>query len=307
MVTARLQDIRECANEESILGRRPGSGRVALGRSSSPFRGLDLAILRRGRGDESVEQVGRRKRDLLDSSVESLGVLLGGLRRPADLAHVLKGGGSHLVGGRGWLEVVEGANVSAHRPSLMPGRAVVERSLPPGDGGGRVDADRSRDKLSTDPERRCESQRGRSDRQGTALPALPRDRGGDRVSRLEPDYLGVPRHSRVMLGPLHLAAPVIDPLGETPAELRGGLEEIPLILIGLELLLPEPDATADGEPERLDRSYDDVPGNDVEPGPIGKSDEDDPLVGPLSRRVGDAPRLKVLATGTLRLYLDGDR
>src|SRR4051812_43326535 len=66
---------------------------------------LDLAVLGRSVGHQVGEQVLRDVSDLLDGAIE--GLLVGGrrLREPADLADVLKGGGSHLFVAGGRVEV----------------------------------------------------------------------------------------------------------------------------------------------------------------------------------------------------------
>src|SRR5688500_15431258 len=51
-----------------------GSGAVAQRGTLPGLRGLDLAVLGRGGGDEGVEQPGRRGGDLGDGAVERLGV-----------------------------------------------------------------------------------------------------------------------------------------------------------------------------------------------------------------------------------------
>src|SRR5207249_589106 len=70
-----------------------------------------------------VEQPRRGERDLLDGTLEDLGVRLRGLRRAADLAYVLQRRVVYLAVRRGRLEVVECSDVSAHVHSL-PGASV---------------------------------------------------------------------------------------------------------------------------------------------------------------------------------------
>src|SRR3954454_15482931 len=91
--------------------------------------GLDLAILGwSGRG-QALEQPAGGRLDLGHGVVEGVLVGLGRSGRPTDLADVLHGCGVHLVPGRGWLEVVEGADVAAHADEITP-RLVGARPTP---------------------------------------------------------------------------------------------------------------------------------------------------------------------------------
>src|SRR5215218_1850022 len=90
---------------------------VALGR-------LDLAVLRRRVRDERVEQPRRGERDLVHGAMERLRVRQRGRRRAAHLADVLQRGAPYLVLRRGRLEVVQGADVSTHAPSVAAPRAL---------------------------------------------------------------------------------------------------------------------------------------------------------------------------------------
>src|SRR5688500_3690253 len=91
-------------------------GCVALLRPLARPLGLDLAVLRRSRRDERVDQPPRRVGDLVDRRLEGRLVRLRRLRDAADLADVLERGAADLVLGRRGLEVVERMDVSAHAP-----------------------------------------------------------------------------------------------------------------------------------------------------------------------------------------------
>jgi hypothetical protein len=89
------------------------------------LRGLDLAILRRRRGHERVEELAGHGGDRVDRADEGLLVGPRGLREAAHLPHVLLGGRADLLLGGGGIEVVELADVSAHtssvaRPECLP-------------------------------------------------------------------------------------------------------------------------------------------------------------------------------------------
>ncbi len=87
--------------------------------------------------DEVVEEVLRDVRDLVHGAVEGLVVGLGRLGRTRDLADVLQGGGVHLFGRRGRLEVVEGVDAAAHAPDdtpWVPHGHVLSRMSPAGRG-----------------------------------------------------------------------------------------------------------------------------------------------------------------------------
>ena len=62
----------------------------------------------------------RHVRDLVDGSLERLGIGLRGFRRPTDLAHVLQRGGVNLVVVRSRFEIVEGVDVAAPAARLTP-------------------------------------------------------------------------------------------------------------------------------------------------------------------------------------------
>src|SRR5580765_6553992 len=90
------------------------SRREPLGRSgASPF-GFDLAVLRRSRGHELLQQTRGSCGDFVDRAGESSLVRLRRLREAADLAHVLERGVVDLLVRGGWLVVVERVDVSAH-------------------------------------------------------------------------------------------------------------------------------------------------------------------------------------------------
>src|SRR5215212_7387324 len=97
-------------------------GGVALGGTLAQLRRLDLAVLRRRGRHERVEQPRRDLDDLVDRAIEGFLIRLRGLRRAADLAHVLERRGADLLLGGGWLEVVKGADVAAHAYEVTPGR-----------------------------------------------------------------------------------------------------------------------------------------------------------------------------------------
>src|SRR5690606_7471401 len=97
-----------------------GAGAVPLGGARPRPGRLHLAVAWRGRGDQAVQQLPGGAGDRVHRRRERLGV---GRRRPgepADLAHVLQGGGPDLLVGRRWREVVEYPDVPAH--DLSPGR-----------------------------------------------------------------------------------------------------------------------------------------------------------------------------------------
>src|SRR5262249_22714104 len=102
--------VRPLPRANRLAEPRDGAGVAPLG--------LDLAVLgSRGR-DEVVEQVLREVRDLVHRTVEHGLVGFRRLGHAADLAHVLQRGGVNLFGGRGRIEVVENADVSAHTSML---------------------------------------------------------------------------------------------------------------------------------------------------------------------------------------------
>ena len=94
--------------------RRPWLGREALGRARPPLGRLDLAILRRSRVTSPSSR--RSVASAISSTARSKTSAFAceGLRRAADLAHVLKRRLVDLALARGGLEVVEGSDVSAH-------------------------------------------------------------------------------------------------------------------------------------------------------------------------------------------------
>src|SRR5215212_10766595 len=98
-----------------------GSARVAGARAGTALLGLDLSVLGRGRGHQVVEEVLGRVRDVVHCAVEGLPVALGRVSGATDLAHELERGIAHLLRGRGRLEVVEWADVTAHGSSLRGG------------------------------------------------------------------------------------------------------------------------------------------------------------------------------------------
>src|SRR3954452_13427268 len=89
---------RWCAARARVVLRRPCraqapvpcSGAVAQGGPLAGLERLDLAVLRRGRRDEGVEQSGRHGGHLGDGAVERLGVGPRRLGGPADLADELQ-------------------------------------------------------------------------------------------------------------------------------------------------------------------------------------------------------------------------
>ena len=99
-------------------------GGEALFGAGSRLCRLDLAVLRRRRRDQAVEQLPGRLDNRFDRLLEGLGVRLGGLGRAADLAHVLQRRRLDLVLGRGWIEIVEGPDISAHEADSRAVRPV---------------------------------------------------------------------------------------------------------------------------------------------------------------------------------------
>src|SRR5215203_2603094 len=91
--------------------------------------GLDLAILRRRGGDKVVQQLSSGIGHRRDGLVEGLLVCLRRLGRAADLAHVLQRRGLDLLVGRGWIEVMEGSDVSAHASILSTIREEPARPM----------------------------------------------------------------------------------------------------------------------------------------------------------------------------------
>src|SRR4029078_4194830 len=89
-------------------------GALAVGAPRPPLGRLDFAVLRRRGGDQRAQQPLARSRDLVDGAVEGLDVGLRGLRRAADLAHVLERGRADLFLRRRRVEVVESSDVPAH-------------------------------------------------------------------------------------------------------------------------------------------------------------------------------------------------
>jgi hypothetical protein len=128
-------------------------GRVALRAAGARLGRLGLAVLRRRGRHELVEQPRRRRRDRLDRAVERVLVGLRRLRGAADLAHVLQRGVVRLLAGRGRLEVVEGADVSAHALHAIPPRHERLRAVAQRRRAQRHAAlpDRLRDRLTSLP------------------------------------------------------------------------------------------------------------------------------------------------------------
>src|SRR5205807_1435378 len=89
-----------------LLAARPRLGR------------LGLAVLRRRRGHQLAEELGRDSGDRVDGALERLRVRARGLVESADLPDVLDGRGADLLIGCNGLEVVERSDVSAHADSL---------------------------------------------------------------------------------------------------------------------------------------------------------------------------------------------
>src|SRR6185295_11349246 len=101
--------------------------RVAVGAALAGLGGLDLAVLRRSRGLEGVDEPAGRLGDLGDRALERIDVLAARLARTADLADVLQGRGVDLVVGRGRLEVEQRADVAAHGRKHSPRRRARDR------------------------------------------------------------------------------------------------------------------------------------------------------------------------------------
>ena len=144
---AGQDDERPVREEVEDLGHRsPGVPEL---RPGPRLGGLDLAVLgRRGR-HQVVDEVPGDVRDLADRLVEHGLVGRRRLGRAGDLAHELQGRRVDLVVGRGRLEVVEGADVPAHGPSVRRGRdayraknsasrAVTSTTRPSGNGTSRT-------------------------------------------------------------------------------------------------------------------------------------------------------------------------
>src|SRR5262249_51905995 len=102
--------VRPLPRANRLAEARDGTGAATLG--------LDLAVLRSCGRYEVGEQMLGDMPDLVHSPVERRLVGRGRLVHTADLAHVLQGRGVHLVGARGWIEVVENADVPAHASML---------------------------------------------------------------------------------------------------------------------------------------------------------------------------------------------
>src|SRR5258705_8601333 len=101
-------------------GERSGSGEALRCAGPGAFC-LDLAVLRRSRRDQRVEQALGGGGDLVDGPVERVLVRAGRLGEAADLAHVLEGRVPDLVL-RGWgLEVEERMDIPAHINILCAG------------------------------------------------------------------------------------------------------------------------------------------------------------------------------------------
>src|SRR5947209_20361446 len=97
--------------------------RIALRRPRPRFGRLGLAVLGRRGGLELVQELHRRGGDSVNSAVERCLVRARGLGEAADLADVLERRGADLVLAGRWIEVVEGADVSAHRHSVSTSAA----------------------------------------------------------------------------------------------------------------------------------------------------------------------------------------
>src|SRR6185312_1266608 len=94
---------------ELVLG-----GREALRGARPGPLGLDLAILRGRRGDKTVDQALRCRRDLVYRADEGRLVRLRRLREAGDLPDVLERSVPDFFMGRGRLVVEERVDVSAH-------------------------------------------------------------------------------------------------------------------------------------------------------------------------------------------------
>ena len=102
------------------------AGEALLG-AGPRLRGLELAVLRRRRRHELVEQLSGHVGDLVDRAVEGgLVGLRGASVEPLTLRHVLKRGGLDLVAGRWRVVVVERSDVAAHAFSLSAGRRAAD-------------------------------------------------------------------------------------------------------------------------------------------------------------------------------------
>src|SRR5690606_36934843 len=97
------------------LGRLgiPHAG-IALFRSLACLLCLDLAVAGRGIGLERIEQPAGGLLHVVDGTVEGHFVRLGRMREAAQLANELQRRSANLVLRCRWLEVEQGANVSAH-------------------------------------------------------------------------------------------------------------------------------------------------------------------------------------------------
>src|SRR6478735_5012470 len=127
--TTVLCPSRSAGTSDDIPGSATGVTDLGPGTS---LGGLFLTVLRRRVGGEVLEQVAGCGRHLGDGLVERSLVGLRRLAGPADLADVLQRSGVDLVLGRGWLEVVEGADVSAHVREFTWRDPPASRSRPPG-------------------------------------------------------------------------------------------------------------------------------------------------------------------------------
>ena len=107
----------------------------ALFRASPPLRRLDLAILRRRRGRELVEQPGRHRGDVVNRPVERLGIGLGGLGEAADLADVLQRGRVDLLDRSRAARSCRGCGCFCTWPELRSSRLRSRRRSTPTPGG----------------------------------------------------------------------------------------------------------------------------------------------------------------------------
>lgn len=94
-------------------------GAPRLADSPPSFRSLSLPFprARLAAGGQRGEEPRRRGSNLLHGTRERLIACPRRRRRPADLADVLQRCGANLVLGRGWLEMVQDADVAAHGES----------------------------------------------------------------------------------------------------------------------------------------------------------------------------------------------
>jgi hypothetical protein len=118
-------------NDAAIFSIMVMAGREGLRRTEA-FRGsracfhhFGYAIARRCVGHERIEQMLRGVRDIIDGTIESCLVCLGGVRETAQLADELKRRSANLVVRRRWTEVMKCFDGSAHVGTIGNCRSTI--------------------------------------------------------------------------------------------------------------------------------------------------------------------------------------